>query len=110
MKNRINDGLKIHVIHTAPLVKGTLVKIGALIGVVDRDSGANEGNELHMAGNFELPKIAGALSLGDVFKVDITNPLVTVHSLGSISGTVIAVGVVTRPALSTDDTADVVLS
>lgn len=111
MKKFINAGFNVPFNNLGTVVNGALVsKGGALRGVADRGGVVGDTNELLRQGNFSLPKIAGALALGAVYKVDITDGEAGVHSADALSGTVVAFGIVSRAALSADAEVDVILT
>lgn len=108
-KKWINQGDALPFTVARAVTNGQVIVIGGLSGIADRTSAANEENTLHRTGQWELPKVTGALAVGADYKVDISDLDDITHSIAAVSSTVVVVGIVTRAAASADTTVDVVL-
>lgn len=79
MKNKIQEGGKIDIVApSGGLTSGQGVLIGAgLFGVASTDIAEGETGVIDTEGVFELPKVAGALSAGDIVRWNTSSDQVT---------------------------------
>jgi predicted RecA/RadA family phage recombinase len=109
-KNFINAGNVLPVVNAGTVVSGAMVRHGLIRGIADRSGASGDANEVHRNGHFEVPKIAGALAVGDLYKVSFANNSAGVQSTAAISDSVVAFGIVTKAAYSADATVTIVLT
>ena len=109
-KNWINDGKALPFVNAGTTASGAMVRAGKLRGIADRSGAAGVDNEMHTEGQFNLPKVVGALAAGDLYKADFSDDSAGVHTGDALGADVVAFGIVTRAALSADVDVDVVLT
>lgn len=78
MKNYVQKGENITVTASAAATSGSIVQVGALIGVAAGDAAIGEDLDLVTVGCFTLPKVStDAVAVGDVLYFDAGNDVVT---------------------------------
>lgn len=64
MKNYIQKGDSIEFVATAAIASGAIVEVGALAGISAGKYEAGETVVVNLCGVYEVPKVAGAVTLG----------------------------------------------
>ena len=84
---------------SASVKNGDVVSLGTRIGVAGEDILQGETGHLHVVGVFEMPKAAGAVTMGAALYYNATDGNITTTSSGNVSA-----GYAAAPADSADET------
>lgn len=93
MKNLIQDGDTITITAAGTITSGDLVVTGALVGVAVNDAALGDLVALQTEGVFTLPKVAGAVAVGDLVYWDASQSKVTVSRVTDTGDILVGVAV-----------------
>lgn len=106
--NYVNEGDVIDYVAGANIVSGEIVGVGKMACIALGDIANGETGVLMTEGVFNLPKITGAISVGDSIDFDVSLGSVTT-GLTPATGDITSCGVAIESALSGDATVQVKL-